>query len=380
MRNNVETPKRRNVETWRRKRAGGMVAVLGMSVLGLAGPSDPLMAEMNIDSKELSGSSVLPASSEERLTGSNHAARLGQGLVLASTEAGASADGAGEASVDPYEAVRQGNDLLKQDRPREALRYYEQAAKEKPDAREIAFGEGLAHYHLGDYEKARELFRRAADGKNDALADDAMYSLGTTYHSDALLSKDDPRTALGLLEEAMQHYQGVLGHRPDHEAARDAYRKAGTMWRYIKQQMEQQQQPQQSDQSDEDEDKQDEQTEQQKEQDQQQNQDQDQEQEQERKGQQKESEDQQEEEPQPSPSDEQREADQEQQDSTASEPQEDEQEQPQSARDDQDEKEGVSREQAERKLREMMHELRERRRERREPSQPMPMKPVDKDW
>ena len=105
--------------------------------------------------------------------------------------------------VDPYEAVREGNKLLKDGKPADALELYQLAEREKPDAREIAFAEGLSQYHLGDYERARELFRKAAAGKNDSLADDATYSLGTTYHSDALLSKDDPKAALSQLDRLL---------------------------------------------------------------------------------------------------------------------------------------------------------------------------------
>ena len=42
--------------------------------------------------------------------------------------------------------------------------------------------------------------------------------------------------------------------------------------------------------------------------------------------------------------------------------------------------EEVSREQAERKLREMMQALRERKERRRHPARLMPVRPVEKDW
>ena len=41
--------------------------------------------------------------------------------------------------------VREANELLLSDKPAEALRTYEQAQSLKPDAREIAFDQALAH-------------------------------------------------------------------------------------------------------------------------------------------------------------------------------------------------------------------------------------------
>jgi tetratricopeptide (TPR) repeat protein len=79
--------------------------------------------------------------------------------------------------------VREANELLLNDKPAEALRTYEQAQLLKPDAREIAFDQALAHYRLGEFDKAREAFTRAAGGTADALADDALYGLGTCDHA-----------------------------------------------------------------------------------------------------------------------------------------------------------------------------------------------------
>lgn len=298
-----------------------------------------------------------------------------------------------EGPIDPYQAMREGNRRLKEGKPAEALELYERAHRELPDAREIAFAEGLSQYHLGDYERARSLFRQAAAGENDSLADDATYSIGTTYHSDALLARDDPKAALAQLEQAMEHYQSVLSHDPDHAATRDAYRKAGATWRTIKQQMQQQQQQSSDGQNKEDrnEDEQQDQDQRQQEQPQDQ-QDQDQQSEKQQQSDEKQEQQQQEQDEQQEQQQQDDEQDHQQQsseqseneqesDSSATQEQQDqpeEQEEPKPVTADQEEQ--VSREQAQRRLRAMMQAVRERKERRREPTRLVPVRPVDKDW
>jgi Ca-activated chloride channel family protein len=245
--------------------------------------------------------------------------------------------------LDAPQAVRKGNSHLTNGQPDKALEAYRYAEELEPDAREIAFVEGLAHYDLKEFDAAREAFRKAALG-NGSLADDALYSLGVSDHAEALTNIDgNPQAALGLLEGAMRRYHDVLARQPEHTATRDANFKAAHMWRQLKQQLEQQQQQQQQDQ---DQEPNDEDTEQQQDQ-QQQGQDED---------------------------------DQEQQQSDASERPEDQQEQRQQQQSQADKQEQVSREQAERRLREMMQAVRDRKKRRREQVPNVPIAPVDKDW
>jgi Ca-activated chloride channel family protein len=260
------------------------------------------------------------------------------------------------ADLSARQAVREGNERLIQRNPAGALEAYNHAEVLEPDARQIAFVEGLAHYDLNEFDRAREAFRKAAAFADDPLADDAMYSLGTCDHAEALGSLDNPQLALSLLENAMGRYHDVLARRPDHAAARDANFKAASMWRQIKQQMQEQQQQQDScdngEQQDGDEEKKEDQESQQNEDQQQQEQQQSQ------------------------PSDEQQ--DEQQQEQSESAEQSEDQQQQQQAQAEQQEQ--VSREQAERKLREMMQALRDRRKTRREPVQRVPVTQVDKDW
>ncbi len=267
-------------------------------------------------------------------------------------------------------AVREGNRRLLTGSPDTALEAYRHAEELAPDAREVAFVGGLAHYDLAAFDEARRAFERAAGSHDDALADDALYSLGTCDHAEAFEKSDNPEEAMALLESAMKRYRNVLDHRPDHAAARDANFKAASMWRQIKQLMEEQQQQQQEsgengEQEPSDEEKQEQQ---QQEGDQEQQDEQQQSSEQESQDQSQESQQQQ-----------AQEGNEEQEQKSAAAEQEDEQQQDE-AQPKPDEKEQVSREQAERKLREMMQALRDREKARRQQVERMPVRAVEKDW
>jgi len=225
----------------------------------------------------------------------------------------------------------------------------------------VAFGEGLAHFALKDIEKARTAFGEAALAKDKALVADALYSLATCDHVEALQEGQEPKSAIGKLESAMQQYHEVLSRTARPEAARDANTKAATMWRQLKQQMEQQKQQQQP-QSDGEKNE--------EEQDQQQNQDS---QEEKKDEQQKNEQEQSSEKQQPQDSDQNKQQQAEQNESQEQEQQEAKQ---QSA----EEKEQVSREQAERRLREMMQALNQRKKEKPQQVQRVVPVPVDKDW
>lgn len=248
-------------------------------------------------------------------------------------------------TLDAHQAVRRGNERLIAGEPDEALKSYQQAKTLEPDAREISFVQGLAHFDLAQFEPARDAFRRAAGVENDGLAADALYSLGATDHAEAISTiKSNPKQSLSLLESGMRRYHDVLADRPDHEIARTANRRAASLWRELKQQLEEQEQQQDQNQDGEDEEQQDQQGENKQEQDDNENQQQDEQESQEQSESADESKDQQEQESQAQ------------------------------------KQEQVSREQAERRLREMMQAIRDRKKQRKEQTRKVQIAPVEKDW
>lgn len=283
------------------------------------------------------------------------------------------------------EAVHQGNQALRAGKPADALDAYARAQSIEPDAPEIAFSQGLAHYQLGDYGAARAAFEKAAVAPDRQLADDAMYSLGTAYHAEALAQVAEPQVAMERLENAVQRYQSVLADAPDHAAAHDALRKAAVLRRQIREQMQQQQQPQPQNPST---DQQEEQSDQREQQSDSQQQDQQQApQEQEPSDSQEQGQEQQESPSEPSeqpsqdkPTDQPSAADQQEESSQRADAQDDASESEEASQTSAKEDERASREQAERRLREMMQALRDRQKQRREPPRRVPLAPVDKDW
>lgn len=292
-------------------------------------------------------------------------------LLWFATSADAQEEGAARAKViDPHSAprlVREGNKLLLDDKANLALEKYDLARTIAPDAREIAFAEGLSHFKLGDYTLARDRFSEVAGSAGDALADDALYSRGTCDHAEALASTEDAEQALGKLESAIRTYRDVLGRNPTHEAARDANFKATSMWRQLKQQMQQQEQQQEGDSDNENEEQEDQENQEQE----QQQSDEDQ-----QENQQQKSEDQQSEEQKPSESKQDEKQEQQQEPSKSDEQKEPEQQQQVQ----QSEQEQVSQEQAERKLRELLEELKDRQKARQKPVQGVPAPRGGKDW
>lgn len=272
------------------------------------------------------------------------------------------------AELDAPRIVRLGNERLLKGDPESALQAYERAKSLVPDAREIDFVEGLAEYARGDYERARTWFENAATASDPKLVDDAVYSVAATYHQQALHNTDDPKAKIAALEQAMNHYQTVLAHQPDHEAARDANFKAATAWRQLKRQMQQQQNQQPQDDNDKKDQKEDQD---QSQQDQQQQDDQD------KQDQQNKDQDQQQ-------SQQQQQQDQDQQNSDADPSEQqaspEDKDQPEDKQQAQQRKEDVSKEQAERQLREMMQAIRDRKKKQRKQQGRVEIVPVDKDW
>lgn len=267
-------------------------------------------------------------------------------------------------------AVREGNRFLEGGDPAAALQRYGEAKQLEPDAREIDFDEGLAHFALGEYDKARESFDRAAQGKADALADDALYSAGACDHAEAVGASADPKQALSKLESAMQKYQSVLSRESDHAAARDAHYKASSLWRELKQRQQQQQQQQ----SDQQNDSQENQEKQEQSQQQQQSSEEKNEQQQQQEQQQQSKQDQQQEQQ----AQKQEKQDQQQQQAEKQDEQNEQNEESQQAQEQKEE--DASREQAERKLREIMQAQKDRKRMRPEDLRKPQVQPVAKDW
>lgn len=254
-------------------------------------------------------------------------------------------------------AVREGNAKLLEGDAVTALDAYSHAEELRPHAPQIPFAQGLAHLAQKDFDAARDAFRAVAASDNARLANDALYSLGVSYHLEAMENSENPKQAVEKLESAMARYREVLASAPNHAAARESDYKAAAMRRQLKQLLEQQQQQQQDQQGDQEEQEEDRQQSDQEQQEGGQQQDQEQQ-----------SSDQQQEE----------EGDQQQQQSADKSNDDSEEEKQQQAQ--KNEEEEISREQAERQLREMMQAIRERQKKRKSNVRKVSLPPVERDW
>jgi len=277
-----------------------------------------------------------------------------------------------------YQAIHAGNQRLIDGDAATALEAYEHAAQLEPNAPEIPFVQGLAQYAQQDYESARQSFERAATAEDAQLANDALYSLGTTYHAQAFQqAQEDPEAAIASLEQALQRYRMVLDQNPQHEQANDANRKAAAMRRQIREMMQQQEQEQESKDGEESEDQED-QDKENSDSDDQEKGDQDQDQEQQESD----------EDSEPQDSDKQDESSKDgdekdqdkEQESESSDSEDKEQEKEQKEQQAKQQQESETSKQAKRQLREMMQDMRDRKKNRKQPVQRMPIKPVEKDW
>ncbi len=276
-----------------------------------------------------------------------------------------------------YEAIHAGNQRLVEGDAASALEAYEHAAELDQNAPEIPFVQGLAQYAQQDYESARRSFERAATAEDAQLASDALYSLGTTYHAQALQQiQEDPETAIESLEQALQRYRMVLDQDSQHEQANDANRKAAAMRRQLREMMQEQEQEQK--QESEDGEKDEDQEEEDKEKSDSENQeegDQDKDQQQQESDEDRE---QQESEKQDEASKDGEQKDKEQESESSESEEQQEKKEQQAAQQKQEESETSN--QAKRQLREMMQAMRDRKKNRQQPVKPVPAKPVEKDW
>jgi len=132
------------------------------------------------------------------------AARIAAGLLLAVTAAPTPAAFAASAAS----LVEEGNRHLSEGRYDEALRLYTQAQIDQPDTPEIHLDIGNVFYRKGEFEKAREAYRRAFEARERSLAESARYNAGTAS------------LAGGRLEEAVDHYREALKMNPGDADAR----------------------------------------------------------------------------------------------------------------------------------------------------------------
>jgi hypothetical protein len=124
---------------------------------------------------------------------------------------------AGSAQV----STGQGNRLYEQGKFDEAIKQYDQALIDGPQALEPKFNKANSYYRLDDIEQAMNLYRQvAADSKDMKLVTRAKYNLGNCSFQQGSKQRDSNlQKAIGEMETAIGHWRSVLDIDPENQKA-----------------------------------------------------------------------------------------------------------------------------------------------------------------
>lgn len=115
-------------------------------------------------------------------------------------------------AFDPFRsavtAIEEGNAQLGAGKPKEALKYYDQAAKRRPDDPGVQYDRALALVRLGRLDEARKALLSASGGPDRTLKEKSFYNLGNVLHQ------------MKRFQEAANAYQQALRLDPGHKAAK----------------------------------------------------------------------------------------------------------------------------------------------------------------
>lgn len=119
-------------------------------------------------------------------------------------------------------AVERGNEHLAKGQHEEALKAYDEAARELPNDPAVQLDRGLALQSLGKLGEAREAFRRAGSAASPKdIRGPALYDLGLAFmqEADTAGKADDLDGAKKLLEESVDAFRGSLRAQPNNKDA-----------------------------------------------------------------------------------------------------------------------------------------------------------------
>jgi Ca-activated chloride channel homolog len=148
----------------------------------------------------------------------------------------------------------QGNELYARGEYEAALKAYEQAESEQPEAPEIPFNKGNAWFQQGDFEKAKGAYEAAAlKAKDPALEAKSQFNMGDgAYSQGRMLLSQDPKRALEQYRQSAAHFKEALRFRPDFQEAAENLELVRFGMKQIEEQLKRQQEQQQQQQKDKD--------------------------------------------------------------------------------------------------------------------------------
>ena len=145
-----------------------------------------------------------------------------------------------------------GNELYTRGEYEAALKAYEQAEAEQPEAPEIHFNKGNAWFQQGAFEKAKGAYEAAAlNAKDPALEAKSQFNMGDgAYSQGRMLLPQDPKRALEQYRQSAAHFKEALRFRPDFQEAAENLELVRFSMKQIEEQLKRQEEQQQQQQED----------------------------------------------------------------------------------------------------------------------------------
>lgn len=156
--------------------------------------------------------------------------------------------------------IAEGNAQYREGRYVDALEAYNEAELAKAPPATVAFNRGLAHYALGEPDKAAAEFGDAMLGGDRELEARSRFNLGNCSYATALKQQqENPKAAIESLKRAISHYADTMEMLPGDEPTAENMQLAQSLIRQLQEQQQQQQQQQQQNQDEQQNDQQDQQ-------------------------------------------------------------------------------------------------------------------------
>lgn len=156
------------------------------------------------------------------------------------------------AAKDARTLVLEGNRAFGDGDYQTALAGYNEAEVLLPEAPELSYNKGVAHYKLNELDKARDAFQRALLTRDPALEADIKYNLGNVAHGQALEKLSSLQEAIDLLKQSIGHYRDALELDPEDEDAKTNINMAQLLIKDLLDKLKKQQEQQQNQQQDQD--------------------------------------------------------------------------------------------------------------------------------
>ena len=118
--------------------------------------------------------------------------------------------------------VNKANDLYKQEKFNDSLDLYQRALDRNDQSSVIKYDLGTAYYKKGNYPKAIEYLKQAAQDKNIKIKPKAEYNLGNVFYK-AGIQKENSNIdqAIKSLQESLGHYAESIAQDPKDQDALD---------------------------------------------------------------------------------------------------------------------------------------------------------------